>query len=47
MRKTVNDFGEGGRHVVVVFCVCFTCERLLRSVQEALLAFERQVGWIQ
>jgi hypothetical protein len=52
--ETVNDFGEDGRHVGVVFvfvsrargfCVAFVWSLL--GVQEVLLAFERQVGWIQ
>ncbi len=54
MRKTVNDFEEGGRHVGVVFVFvsrargfCGAFAWSLMGVREALLAFERQVGWIQ
>jgi hypothetical protein len=54
MRKTVNNFGEGGRHVGVVFLFfarsrgfCGAFAWSLMGVREALLAFERRVGWIQ
>jgi hypothetical protein len=47
MRKTVNDFGEGGRHVGVVFLVFCMFLRLLRSVRVEFDGRSRGAGGIR